>query len=219
MNMFDWKKINRSIQAFFYPAICLHCNTHIDSGGATFCSICVQFFDFLEPEDSPAACFTYYGAVTTFVKVLKSKKLLYLSKTAASLLFLQFLHLHWPTPDIVIPVPCRSFLSLNDHVRLMAKHLAYLINTKWRQSLGRRSDRPRQTGLSREERMTLSPHDFILKHPHDIQGRTVLLIDDVMTTKSTLNSITTLLYQGGAHKVYALALAESFAAPLTCTRP
>lgn len=205
------KRVSNAIQCFLYPPYCIHCNSYIEKGGALFCFACAHFFDFFEMEEgsSSASCFEYYGAVATFIKTLKSNKMPYLAKSAASLLFLQFIHLEWPQPDLVIPVPSRALFAFNDHLHLIAKYLASLLKSKSRQPLKRRPGRPRQTELSREERMTLSPADFLIKDLKRVRGKNILLIDDVMTTGSTLRSIKTLLKAGGAEDVYALVLAES----------
>jgi ComF family protein len=204
------RKMSETVQRLFYPSCCLHCDAFIAEGGVLMCSTCAHVFEFLEKENSALiACFEYYGPVATFVKVLKSGKMPYLVKAASSFLYLRYTTLNWPKPDLIVPVPCRTWIRWNNHVHLMAKSLASMLNTNYAQPLKRYPGRPRQTELSAEERKTLSSSHFFIKNNLQIKQATILLIDDVVTTGSTLHSLTTLLIEGGAKCVLALVLAES----------
>jgi len=205
---------------FIYPPLCLHCDSYISEGAILFCPSCSCFFDYLPPDQSDqAACFAYTDSVATFVKALKGKRMPFLAKTAAALLLVHFDRLDWPSPDLIVPVPCRALLPYNDHVYMMAGYLSRWLKRKRIQPIRRRRGRPRQASLSKEERMTLSSQDFMLKRTKRIAGKKILLIDDVMTTKSTVRALSSLLEEGGGTKVYSLSVAESLLAPATCTSP
>lgn len=71
-----------------------------------------------------------------------------------------------------------------------------------------RPTRP-QTGLSISARRENVRGAFSVADPHSVRGRTVVLVDDVMTTGSTLSSCATVLKAAGARCVMALTLARA----------
>jgi len=73
-------------------------------------------------------------------------------------------------------------------------------------ALTRTRNTPRQTELKRKERLANMEGAFEANAPI-IEGRTCVLIDDVVTTGSTLEEARKTLMSAGAHKVIAIALA------------
>ena len=69
-----------------------------------------------------------------------------------------------------------------------------------------RATRP-QVGLTAEERRTNLAGAFAVRRPEAVRGKTLLLIDDVVTTGSSLYECTIALKAYGAKAVYALTLA------------
>ncbi len=69
-----------------------------------------------------------------------------------------------------------------------------------------RPTRP-QVGLSREARLTNLRGAFAVKRPDEVAGKTLLLIDDVATSGSSLHECSAALNAAGAAGVYALTLA------------
>ena len=69
-----------------------------------------------------------------------------------------------------------------------------------------RATRP-QVGLSAEARRTNLSGAFAVRRPEAVQGKTLLLIDDVVTTGSSLYECSLALKGWGAKAVYALTLA------------
>jgi len=66
-----------------------------------------------------------------------------------------------------------------------------------------------QTELSSEERKRNVRKAFEVVQPQAVKGRTVLLVDDVATTGSTLNECTKALKRAGADSVLCLVLART----------
>ena len=50
---------------------------------------------------------------------------------------------------------------------------------------------------------------FILKNPEQVQGKSILLIDDVVTTGATVTGCAKILKTHGAKAVYVLTIAQS----------
>ncbi len=65
-----------------------------------------------------------------------------------------------------------------------------------------------QTSLSRKERLTNLHRAFSIARPDDIQGKRILLVDDVFTTGTTLHECAKTLRRAGCGPVYGLTLAR-----------
>jgi len=65
-----------------------------------------------------------------------------------------------------------------------------------------------QTGLTRAARLKNLHKVFSVNHPEKIRGKRVLLIDDVLTTGTTINECSRVLQKHGAQLVYVGTLAR-----------
>lgn len=111
---------------------------------------------------------------------------------------------------LLVPVPTatsrrrrRSF----DHARLLAKHLGSKTNMKLIDALGRLGQ-SRQVGARREVRLKQLNESYWVRLPYLINGRNILLIDDVVTTGASLSAAGRVLRQAGAKRVDALVFAK-----------
>lgn len=75
--------------------------------------------------------------------------------------------------------------------------------------LRRKRATPPQTGLSLAARRENLRGAFEVSHPEQIRGRSVVLIDDVMTTGATLSACARALKRAGAERVFGLTLARA----------
>ncbi|MEP7339930.1 MAG: phosphoribosyltransferase family protein, partial [Acidobacteriota bacterium] len=66
-----------------------------------------------------------------------------------------------------------------------------------------------RAGMAARERASSMEKAFRVRAPRLIEGRAVLLVDDVMTTGSTADAISRTLLDGGARVVYVLTLARA----------
>ncbi len=76
--------------------------------------------------------------------------------------------------------------------------------------LMRRRETISQVGLSREERIENMRDAFRVRDTARVRGRNVLVVDDVMTTGTTLSECARVLKQAGANKVWAATVARAF---------
>lgn len=86
----------------------------------------------------------------------------------------------------------------------MAQVLGLAVDTR---SLVRIRPTPHQTGLSRKARQANVRDAFAVTDHAAIQGKTILLVDDVMTTGSTLRACADTLKAAGAARVITAVLA------------
>ena len=75
-----------------------------------------------------------------------------------------------------------------------------LVRTRWTQS---------QVGLSERERKDNVRGAFAVLHSARIAKRTILLLDDIYTSGSTVDECSKVLINAGARKVYVLTLARA----------
>lgn len=115
--------------------------------------------------------------------------------------------------DLIIPVPLhwtRLFTRTYNQAQLMATHLCKLApHASLEPALLKRHKRtPPQGHLSKEGRIENVKSSFKASKPHLIKGKSILLIDDVLTSGATLNACAKELKKAGAKKVFALTLAR-----------
>lgn len=85
---------------------------------------------------------------------------------------------------------------------VLARSVACAIDRPYRETL-RRHGLGRQASRSRSQRKRLQPHRFSARKPAAVDEQTVLLIDDVITTGTTVRRAVQALLKGGASAVYA----------------
>ncbi len=115
-------------------------------------------------------------------------------------------------PDLVGAVPPRRQRMLQlgfDQCHAVAKLTARRLGLPYvKNMLTRSRDSRKQTELSGSERRTNLSGAFELNVPPDkIRGRSILLIDDVKTTGSTIDECARVLKERGAARVYGASVA------------
>ncbi|MGE5464180.1 MAG: ComF family protein [Syntrophothermus sp.] len=116
--------------------------------------------------------------------------------------------------DALIPVPLgRKRLKERGYnqVALVAEPLAYLAGIKYLpKALWKARETRSQVGLNVNQR-----HENVLNayqaDAHSIERKSILIMDDVSTTGSTISSCTEALLSAGAREVYAITIARALA--------
>lgn len=115
--------------------------------------------------------------------------------------------------EVVIPMPSTFWHRLNRGYNpcecLTAPLARRLGRPHARRTLVRIGSPKRQGGLDEESRRTNVIGTFAVRRPAAVAGKTVLLVDDIMTTGSTLSEGAAELKRVGAHRVWCLCLAKS----------
>ena len=115
--------------------------------------------------------------------------------------------------DAVIPMPAtvvhRLFRGYNQ-CDALAKNLARRIGRKYLPNAVRRCGFPkRQSGLDADERRDNVKGTFRVTGSCAVRGRTLLVVDDVLTTGATLSECALTLKAAGAERVWCVTLAKS----------
>ena len=159
-----------------------------------------------------AAAFDYMGPPATLVKSLKYSDKPYLANGLAAYLVAQFCHLDWPLPDVVVPVPLAFTHWLDrgyNQSALLAQGMAEMLHVPYLDALKRSSGDYSQAGLNHRQRQQLSAKRFTLKNPAQLHDKCILLIDDVLTSGSTLQCCAQALMEECPGAIYGLTLCRA----------
>ena len=115
--------------------------------------------------------------------------------------------------DAVVAIPTTLGHRINrgyNQSALLAVVLAKRLGRLFLRRAVVRTGRPkRQSSLSEEERRDNVKGTFSVREPSLVRGRTILLVDDIMTTGSTLSECAKTLKAAGAWRVWSVTLARS----------
>ncbi|MCT7308727.1 ComF family protein [Ralstonia sp. CHL-2022] len=108
-------------------------------------------------------------------------------------------------PDVLLPVPlspARLHSRGYNQAWEIARRLAHQLNIPAHvNALHRVRDNPAQATLDRAERLTNLLGAFVVAEPVRIVGHHIGVVDDVMTTGTTLGEIATQLKRAGASRI------------------
>lgn len=111
-----------------------------------------------------------------------------------------------PVPTATSRVRQRGF----DHSTHLARTIARKLNARHLSALAR-TGQTRQVGAERAIRLKQPAGNYFVRSPNLVVGQNILLIDDVVTTGSTLRAATKALRAAGAARVDALIFAKRLA--------
>lgn len=159
--------------------------------------------------DATHAAFTYDFPANLLIQSLKYQRRL----AGANYLAQQLIALTRETvPDLLISVPLaparlaiRGFNQSIELARPLANHLKLPLS---RATVARCRDTKPQVSLPRKERAKNIRDAF--ECDSDLTGRTVWVVDDVMTTGATLNELASVLKRQGAARVENFVVARAF---------
>ncbi|OGZ62826.1 MAG: hypothetical protein A3H51_01395 [Candidatus Spechtbacteria bacterium RIFCSPLOWO2_02_FULL_38_8] len=117
--------------------------------------------------------------------------------------------------DLIIPVPLHKSKFKKrgfNHAEYLAKHLGALLNIPIANNflIKTRSTKPQAEAKTKEEREENLKKVFSTTGPPEapVVGKNILLVDDVLTTGSTLRECAHVLRKNGAKEVWALTIAQ-----------
>lgn len=173
------------------------------------CDDCLINFPIL---DGFASAFEYEGPPASLISHLKYGDQPYLAKGCSGYLAAQFLNLGWPFPDIIVPVPMsrmRKWARGYNQSVYLAKELSIILQKPMKEVLIRKSGEYSQAGRTKKQRMTLEASHFYFDSHFSIEDKIVLLVDDVVTTGTTIRNCAQALFAGHPAKIYGLTLCKA----------
>ena len=174
---------------------------------------CTQPFS-IDRADGAAAPLLYTGAVSGALKRFKFHHMQHYADWFAAQMAAQLsLHLEEWQPDLVtyIPIgPFRRYQRGYNQAELLAKPVAAAFSLPCAATLKKRLLTPKQSGRKdAAARRTNADRAFLPLGGAAVDGKNVLLVDDIVTTGSTAAAAVRLLREMGAARVYVLACAKT----------
>ena len=205
--------------SFVFPELCTICNTPLKDNESYLCTSCSHQLTVLDKAyiralkeeiktpffDELIIIYQFDPVFQTLIHLLKYQRF-----KGISVLFAKALQTKIKgTYDYISAVPLNSVRLRErgyNQSALIAEHLAQETSALFiPRLLERIKNTPSQTKLNREQRIKNMQDAFISRK--DLTGQTVLLVDDVITTGSTLNACARVLKSAGAKQVDISALA------------
>lgn len=190
---------------------CPKCGSILNDNNSGVCANCkANNFDF----EQARSVFVYTDKVVSVIHRFKYSSQIYLADPLAD--YMSDVLATWDIePDIITAVPLHKARERErgyNQSRLLGEHIAKKLKYPYMDLCTKIVDNPSQTTLDVASRKSnvVGAYKFIDSKRKVVKGKTILLIDDIYTTGSTVNEVTKVLKQAGADKVYVLTLAHGY---------
>ena len=216
----DCQNCGDSVENFADGTACEDCwkRTRIFSGAETLCAKCGAFQG-EKPSDYQTYChrcdghfYDAAGAVGIYgyglrTSVLHLKREPFVAARLKKLFFTRLLQSPFGDADLIVPVPLsrkrnleRGFNQAAVLSKILARRTGINLDEK---SLVRRIDTPmHRAGMDGKARSMSVENAFEVKRPKFIEGKRILLVDDVFTSGATVSKCAETLKKHGAETVY-----------------
>ena len=191
--------------------VCRRCGRPLPESTTTLCYAC---FGKLTSFKSNVAVAAYSDLAQQLIFKYKYKDHRYIGYHMAEMMA-ELLQAAWISDvDCIVAVPSsRKRIRQRGYcqMELLAEHLSEMTGlSHQRRNLIRTQDTPRMKKLNREGRSQALKGCFEVRTPENITGRSVLLIDDIMTTGATLEVCAQALLAAGALEVWTMTFATVY---------
>ena len=195
------------------PPFCAKCSEPFD-GAITNTFSCANCSHRLLYFDAAVSAYRSRGVARNVILNFKYGRQFHLRHLVARWLIAAFddSRLRGRTFDVIVPVPLHPARERErgfNQAALLAERVGPSLGVPVRPVLQRVRYTTTQTAFDRAERIQNLRHAFRLRRNADVRSLRVLLIDDVLTTGSTLSECARVLKESGAHSVYAATAARA----------
>ena len=189
-------------------------STHVQGEDGALCGLCRRG----QPEFRRAMAYgSYDGELRELIHLFKYNGIKSAAEVLARQLAQSIEQLSLPNQLVLIPVPlwsgkrqargfnqaeaiAKAYLKSENRFRSIQLDTATLVRTRETAS---------QTGLTRRQRRENVRGAFAVTKPERIRDRSILLMDDVMTTGTTVNECARVLRRAGAKEIFVTTVARA----------
>lgn len=183
--------------------VCEKCGKEEFLGSTGLCNDCTYN---AHEYDQGMALFTYVREGKRIIQEIKYHGNKKLAKWLGVKLSKRLSEMDWQGIDMILPIPLHpnrlKERGFNQSLEIAKGMVASMDIPLIDNLLIRVKDTPHQTDLSKVERQRNIKDAFRIEDETIIQGKTILLVDDVYTTGSTINACAKVLRKAGAKKIY-----------------
>lgn len=192
------------------PPVCSKCSKPIaHTSSANLCQECCDTERHFEMSKSPYA---YEGLIKKAIYSYKYYNKTYFYKLFGTLLVNFMRNTDYTDFDCIVSVPLHSSKMRKrgyNQSELVAKYISSSLSIPYVDALKRTKKTLKQSEQSKEERRKNLKDAFAVKNSAvKIINSTVLLVDDIYTTGSTVDECSKALVNYGAEKVYVITIAR-----------
>lgn len=213
------RRLLPKLTALFFPPQCIGCHVWAAGEAEEICPICLDGLNFLAaPAHLPKlkrrffnaaySLFSYEGKVVEWISRFKYSRQLYIGRVLGERM--AGMKIPWKSYDAVVPVPLHWWRQVRrgfNPALILAYEVAMERGLPLFAYLRRRRATKQQTRQTAEARLTNVRGAF--DPAATFQNGRILLIDDVLTTGSTVNEAARALKKAGALTVDVLTLART----------
>jgi ComF family protein len=215
---------------FLSPRFCLSCNSKVSTSDIFICPNCFSSISKLTEDelkvefnrkfsstgyiDDYTSLFNFEeeGTLQELIHQLKYNNKFRIGNFLGSLLAKEKKEIlqSW-NADLIIPIPLFHLKKVErgyNQADYIAKGLSKQLKIKFSTSVSKRvKNTISQTKLTSLERKNNMQNAFKIKRPKLLIGKNIIIVDDVITTGTTVLELAKILKENGAAKVYSLSVA------------
>jgi ComF family protein len=216
-----------SLIDFIYPPFCLICKKRLDPDIQFVCNSCWDFQQLDEPHlpteqldilhnkttffEHSIAIYEFSETIQDLIHIMKYKNVPGICSRFGRDIGGLCVHQNLLTDvDLVAPVPLHSLRYRErgyNQAGLMAKEIAQLNSIAFDEKLLKRVRYTNQQAkFNKEERAANVRDAFALRRGVDINNKNIAIVDDVLTTGSTMNECAKILKNNGADHVITITI-------------
>lgn len=211
-----------SLTNLLYPLYCILCGEPIDENAHGICPDCrmkaqcevsaIYCQMQIAEIDGIVCAGNYAGGFKKAICNMKFQSQRGYIQPLAELMMEAWAQRGMPQPTMITCVPISLTRSYRRGFNQSAE-LAGVISKAWdipfQETLRRRILSKKQSALRAPQRQKNAQKAFFSRTNIDLSGKQILLIDDIVTTGSTIQACSKLLKKMGADKIYVLAAAKT----------
>ena len=218
------RQLKNSLSKLLFPPVCVHCGTKITSQKEFLCQRCLNSIGFIEPllEKSDLECnydnlitiCKYRKVVVSMIHELKYYGMPSIGKYIAQIIYKRLVECNLELDiDVITSVPLHFVKEKErgyNQSSLIASELALLMQCDYSGKLIERvTYTASQATLEHDERLDNLKKAFKLKKNIDLNNKTIVLLDDVFTTGTTVDHCCSELKKANPKNIIVLTMGRA----------